>query len=154
VELESTWDEFFQLSISPRLYSGALELIRAHQAAGRSVYIVSNSVEFIVKRVASLVDADGYRCTRLDVRDDRYTGEIRGEHMYGLEKAAAIHLLAADTGIREANIWCYADHGSDADILQLVGHPFPTNPNQTLLSIARRHDWQVVHFNPRQTAKL
>lgn len=42
------------------------------------------------------------------------------------------------------NSKAYADSGYDSPILDLVGHPIVVNPDNELLNIAKKNNWEVV----------
>ncbi|MCX7621402.1 MAG: HAD-IB family hydrolase [Acidimicrobiales bacterium] len=132
--------------IEPIVYDEALELIRAHQAAGRRVYLVSASPEEIVTPLAQFLRVDGAIASRarLDAHG-RYTGEVEF-YSYGPFKAAAIRNLAAREGLDLQHSFAYSDSATDVPMLEAVGFPVAVNPDRDLSRIARARGWEVRHF--------
>src|SRR5947209_7418610 len=132
--------------IDPIVFEEALELIRAHQAEGRTVYIVSASPEEIVEPLARYLGADGAIATRarLDL-EGRYSGELE-RYCYGPAKATILEGLADDRGIDLAASYAYSDSITDLPMLEAVGHPVAVNPDRALLKAARTREWEVRRF--------
>jgi HAD superfamily hydrolase (TIGR01490 family) len=135
--------------IEPIVYEEALELIRAHRAAGRRVFIVSASPEEVVVPLARYLGVDEAIGTRAETDDQgRYTGRT-ARYCYGPEKVVAINEAAAAQGIDLAASYAYSDSASDRPMLEVVGHPVAVNPDRELLRSARRHGWEVRRFSRR-----
>src|SRR6058998_1318356 len=82
--------------VDPIVFEEALELIRAHQEAGRAVLIVSASPEEIVLPLADYLGADGAIATRARIDGEgRYSGDLE-RYCYGPAKLAAIRDVAAE----------------------------------------------------------
>lgn len=135
--------------IDPIVYEEALDLMRMHQAAGRKVFIISASPEEIVAPLAQYLGADEAIATRAMLDDDgRYTGDVEF-YCYGPEKARVMADVAARDGIDLAGSYAYSDSCSDEPMMRLVGHAVAVNPDRELARIARREDWDIVHFSHR-----
>lgn len=139
-------DETLISVIEPIVYDEALEEIRAHQAAGRLVFIVSASPEEIVLPLASYLQVDGAIASRprIDL-DGRYTGEVEF-YSYGPYKVEAIEAVAERDGIDLAASYAYSDSVTDLPMLEAVGHPVVVNPDRELARIARDRNWEVHQF--------
>jgi HAD superfamily hydrolase (TIGR01490 family) len=135
--------------IEPIVYEEALELIRAHRAAGRRVFIVSASPEEVVVPLARYLGVDEAIGTSAETDDQgRYTGRTE-RYCYGPEKVAAIAEAAAIHGIDLSVSYAYSDSASDRPMLEVVGHPVAVNPDRELLRSARRYGWEVCRFSRR-----
>lgn len=132
--------------IEPIVYDEALDLIRAHQAAGREVYLVSASPIEIVAPLGTFLRVDGTIASQARIDEaGRYTGEV-DFYSYGPFKAEAITELAAERGIDLAASFAYSDSATDLPMLEVVGHPVVVNPDKELRRIARERDWEVRFF--------
>lgn len=145
-DMESTWDDFFTQVVAKQIYPEAYRLVESHRSSGRRVLVVSNTVAFIAERAARLLGADGYLSTKLEVHDERYTGRIDGELMYGAQKATAVRKLAGELGVAIQDVWAYGDHLSDVPLLEIAGHPHATNPSPALLARATRAGWTITNL--------
>ncbi|UZN02468.1 HAD family hydrolase [Cellulomonas sp. S1-8] len=132
-------------SIDPTVYAEAVELIAAHQAAGRDVVVVSASGSEVVEPIAAMLGADAFVATRMAVADGRYTGEI-DFYAFGENKAVAIRELAAARGYDLAASFAYSDSVTDAPMLTAVGHGHVVNPDRALRRLAAEHGWDVLTF--------
>ncbi|MBK9180239.1 MAG: HAD-IB family hydrolase [Acidimicrobiales bacterium] len=132
--------------VAPIVYAEALELMRAHQAAGRRVYLVSASPEEVVAPLARHLGIDEAIATRarLDERG-RYTGELEW-YVYGPAKADILRMVAEREGIDLAASYAYSDSATDLPMLGCVGHPVAVNPDRELLRAARTRGWEVRTF--------
>jgi HAD superfamily hydrolase (TIGR01490 family) len=132
--------------VEPIVYDEAVELIRAHQAEGRRVFIVSASPEEIVEPLAEYLGADGVIATRSRIDEEgRYTGEV-DFYSYGPFKAEAIRAVADEQGVDLAGSFAYSDSATDLPMLEVVGHPVAVNPDRELARAAREREWEVRSF--------
>jgi HAD superfamily hydrolase (TIGR01490 family) len=135
--------------IEPIVFEEALDLIRAHQAEGRRVFIVSASPEEVVMPLGRYLGVDETIGTRAEIdASGRYTGRTE-RYCYGPEKVMAIAEVAERDGIDLAASYAYSDSASDRPMLEVVGHPVAVNPDRELLRSARRHGWEVCRFARR-----
>jgi HAD superfamily hydrolase (TIGR01490 family) len=132
--------------VTPIIYAEALELIEAHRAAGRRIFIVSASPSEIVEPLADHLDVDEAIASRarLDA-EGCYTGEMEF-YAYGPNKAEAMRDVAEREGIDLAESWAYSDSATDLPMLEAVGHPVVVNPDRELARVAREREWEVRNF--------
>jgi HAD superfamily hydrolase (TIGR01490 family) len=133
--------------LEPITYAGAVELIAAHRAAGRRVYVVSAAPAEIVGPVAIHLGAHAAIATQGSVdAEGRYTGYI-DQYCYGPAKAALMAQVAGREGIDLSASWAYSDSATDLPMLEVVGHPVAVNPDRTLLRIAAARGWPTLRFD-------
>lgn len=128
-------DGLFRLRVLSRL--------RHHAAAGHPVVLVSGSFPPCLDPIAAFVGADLLLCSRPEVRDGRYTGEL-AEPMIGEGKAAAVCRSAATGGFELTGSYAYGDHESDLPFLGTVGHPVVVGDDPVLGDLARRRRWETM----------
>jgi HAD superfamily hydrolase (TIGR01490 family) len=146
VEEVALWiDDFFEKQLKHFVYSDAVEVIHEHQNLGRTVILVSNAMEPIVKKLAAYLDVDNYISTTLEVIDGHYTGNII-DMVYGDNKAAAVERFVDNNSLGLETAWAYADHVSDEPILTRVRHPYVVNASRSLLTFARQNQWPSLTF--------
>jgi HAD superfamily hydrolase (TIGR01490 family) len=131
--------------IRPMVYAEATELINAHLAARRDVYLVSSSGVEVVAPIADMLGATGAVATRMEIVDGRYTGTIEF-YAYGQTKADAIADLAAEHGYDLPGSYAYSDSITDLPMLSAVGHPAAVNPDKELRAVAADRGWEVLDF--------
>ena len=130
----------------PLVYAEALELIAAHRAAGRDVWIVSTSGEEIVEPIAEHLGIVDVIATRSNVDDDgRFDGTVEF-YAYAAAKANAIEEVAAVRGYELADCHAYSDSMTDLPMLSVVGHATAVNPDRDLRAAARAMGWPTTTF--------
>jgi HAD superfamily phosphoserine phosphatase-like hydrolase len=136
------------------LYPEALERVAWHADRGHLIVIVSGTLEMLAGRAAGLLEAEllGHGltskirlcATRLEEKNERWTGHIVGEAMFGQAKARAIRRIAAEADLDLQQCFAYGDSSSDKWMLEAVGKPAAVNPSNDLRRIARRNEWAVL----------
>ncbi len=129
--------------ISPKVF----DLIEFHRANGRTIVILSGSLELLVKLFHERLEADLMIGYTLEVVDGGITGCRVGLNPYGENKANLVQHLAQTHGFDLSQSYAYGNHHSDAHKLKLVGHPFAVNPNRKLHQIAAANGWQIEQFH-------
>lgn len=138
-------DETLHDVVDPLLYSDAVRLIAAHQAAGHEVVVLSATGEEVVTPVAELLGATRSLATRMEIVDGRYSGKV-DFYCYGPNKALAAARMAEQYGYRLAASYAYTDSSTDQPLLETVGYPHAVNPDRTLRKLATARDWPVLTF--------
>ncbi len=141
--------EWVPRRLFPRLSPVGLERLRAHRQAGLRVVIVSASIEEIVRPVAQHLNlGNDYLCTRLEVKDHHYTGQLDGPACYGEGKVEWVRrwLVEQNLPFPEAIDYVYTDSSSDLPLLKLARHPVAVNPSPRLEKVARARGWPVEKF--------
>jgi phosphoserine phosphatase len=132
--------------IEPIVFDEALDLIAAHRAAGRRVYIISASPEEIVVPLARYLEVDEAIATRAAIdADGRYTGEV-DFYAYGPFKAERMQEVADERGIDLDASYAYSDSVTDIPMLDAVGHAVAVNPDRDLARVALERGWEVRWF--------
>lgn len=132
--------------IEPIVYDEAVDLIRAHQAAGRRVFIVSASPVEVVAPLARFLGVDDAIATRARLDEEgRYTGEVEFDS-HGVNKVTAMEDLAKRHGLDLSRSWAYSDSITDVPMLEAVGHAVAVNPDKDLARMSTDRGWEVLHF--------
>ncbi len=133
--------------LDPYIYLEALDLMELHRALGRKVFIVSSSVEEVVRPMAERLGDVAVIATRAMVDEQGcYTGELEF-YCYGAMKAQAIREVAEQGGIDLTGSYAYSDSVTDLPMLETVGHPVAVNPDRDLRKEAEKRGWQVRDFH-------
>ena len=139
-------EEALESVVAPIVFAEALELLRAHRAAGRMVVIVSASPEEIVGPLASYLGADHAIASRARLDDEgRYSGEMAFD-AFGSAKVDAIRELAQAHGLDLDASYAYSDSATDLPMLEAVGHPVAVNPDRELARVAGERGWEIRVF--------
>ena len=133
--------------VVPIIFAEAQELIEEHQAAGRTVVIISSSPIEVVEPLARYLGADEAIGTRARIdADGKYSGELEF-YAYGEYKAEAMREFALAYDINLDASYAYSDSVTDVPMLSVVGHPVAVNPDRELAKIAREHEWPMRTFS-------
>ncbi len=132
--------------IAPLAYQEALDLLAAHRAAGRDVWLVSSSGEEIVEPFGEFLGVRDVVATRSGIDEHgRYDGTLEF-YAYAGAKATAIRQIAEVRGYELDDCYAYTDSITDLPMLSAVGHPTAANPDRELRAAATAMGWEVVDF--------
>lgn len=140
-------DEAFDTVLRPALYKGGFDLVKRAKTAGHRVVLLSGSPDFLLHKLAKLIDADDVIGNRLQIRDGRATGKILPPIVAGPEKATFIKNHAKEHGFDLDECAAYSDSLSDVPMLSVVGRPCAVNPDFRLRQLAKTHRWPVLDLN-------
>ncbi len=145
----------------PSFSAKAMERVVWHAEREHLLVIVSGTLEPLAQRAARPMEAElaarGLRsairvcATRLEVKNEAWTGRIVGEAMFGEAKARAIQRIADAEGLDLSRCFAYGDSANDKWMLESVGKPAAVNPSNDLTRIARRNDWAVLRWRKEKT---
>ncbi len=139
-------DKFFSSTLVYKIYPEAKKIIKEHRDKGRSVVLVSNAVDVLIKKISSYLEADDFISTKLEIVDGVYTGNINGNIMYGETKKQSVENYIKSKGITLDNSWAYGDHVSDIFLLSIVKNPYAINPSKELRKYANEKGWPIINF--------
>ena len=146
-DMEKRAAELFESRLEPLLFAEGMRLIAEHQVAGRTILLLSNSPDFLVKHVARYLHIHNFIGTRLEVKDGLFTGNIEKEIVYGESKLQEAKTFAEEKHFDLRSAWAYGDHSSDVFLLEKVGHPIAVNPTKGLRRISAGRSWPILSFS-------
>lgn len=82
--------------------------------------------------------------TDIPVRNGKITAKSAIYHIQGTRKNEKIQQFLQDEKIDWENSFAYADSYSDLSVLSLVGNPVAVQPDDKLLKIAQRRNWEIL----------
>ena len=129
--------------ISPKVF----DLIEFHRTEGRTIVILSGSLELLVRLFYEHLKADLMIGYALEVIEEEITTRGVGLNPYGENKAKLVQELAETHHFNLSESYAYGNHHSDAHKLKQVGHPIAVNPDRKLQEIAIANDWQIEQFH-------
>lgn len=137
-------EEAFDTVMRPALYRGAFDLVKANKTAGHRVVLLSGSPDFLLQKLARLLDADEVIGNRLQIKDGLATGKLLPPVVAGPEKARIIKEHAKKHGFDLDDCAAYSDSMSDVPMLSVVGRPAAVNPDFRLRALAKSQRWPVL----------
>ncbi|MCL1797341.1 MAG: HAD-IB family hydrolase [Eggerthellaceae bacterium] len=148
-ECDRLMGDFFDERIAQLFRADAEEAMQAHLQAGRVVVVISATFEPIVVRAAQFHPFNHQVATKMRVDDaGRYTCEVDGAPVEGLEKVRAIQRFA-DAHYGKGNwelAFAYGDHHSDRPLLFAARHAFAVTPDCPLKRTAVKENWEILKW--------
>ncbi|MGW5388095.1 HAD-IB family hydrolase [Nocardia sp. NPDC003963] len=149
-DLEEAEEQLFQSHLARNLYPEAWELVRAHRRAGHTVVLTTSATRFQTRRIAAELGIDHTLCTEPIVSEERVTGEITREIVWGRYKAELVKEFAAAHDIDLDKSFAYSNGGVDLPMLRLTGNPAAVNPDRALTRAVTGPGWPVLRFERRR----
>jgi HAD superfamily hydrolase (TIGR01490 family) len=138
-------------------FAAAIDRVAWHAEHGDTIVIVSGTLEFLARGAASELELILSRrgiaakiqvcATRLEEKEEQWTGKIIGEAMFGGAKARAARRLAAQMGFDLKQSYAYGDSDQDWWMLGAVGNPWAVNPSRGLSRLAQQKNWPILRWN-------
>jgi len=136
-DLEALGQRLFESELRERIFPEIRALLADHRRQGHVIAIATSAAPFQVEPVARELGVEHVLCTRLETIDGNLTGKSHGPVLWGRAKAEAVREFARAQGIDLRRSHFYADGDEEVALMQLVGHPHPTNPRPQLEQMAR-----------------
>src|SRR6185295_3234200 len=127
-ELEEVSERIFVRALATAIYPESRALVQAHRRRGHTLAIVSSATRYQIEPIARELGIPTVLCTQLEVENGRLTGRHLWPTVYGGGKALAARTLAREQNVDLAESYFYTDSHEDLPLLEIVGHPRPTNP--------------------------
>jgi HAD superfamily hydrolase (TIGR01490 family) len=132
--------------LMPLLHTDILNLVESHKKRGHTTILLSGSFDDFLQVVREKLGIDFAVGTKLEVKNNVYSGRIIKPMGFGINKVKLLKDL-----ISEANLdldlgksFAYADSISDAPMLEITGNPTATYPDAKLLNLAKQRSWQIL----------
>ena len=149
-QAEAAQRRFMTEVIAPRLQPSAMELVRAHQARGDLIALVTATNDFITAPIAHAFGIADLIAVRLERgAGGTITGRIAGTPSYRDGKVARVQEWLALQGLdwgRFGRISVYSDSVNDLPLLERATDPVATNPGAALRQIAESRGWRVLNL--------
>jgi HAD superfamily hydrolase (TIGR01490 family) len=143
-EIESLIDDFFDNDLKKFIFSEMIDIINEHKLKNREILIISNAVNVLVKKIANFVNIEKYIATELEIINEKFTGNILGDIVYGTNKPKLLKKFIEKNNLDLKNSWAYTDHISDIGLLNLSPRPCAVNPDKSLFKEAKRKNWPIL----------
>jgi HAD superfamily hydrolase (TIGR01490 family) len=121
--------------------------VRAHQAEGHVVALLSSSTPYLATPLAEDLGIEHMLVSRLVIENGRFTGDVHRPICYGAGKIHWARRFAEEHDVDLGASWFYTDSVTDLPMLELVGHPEVVNPDPRLRREARRRGWNVMQLD-------
>jgi len=139
-------EEVYMKHLAQTIYPESRALVTAHLAKGHTVAIISAATPYQVDPIARDLGIDHVMCTRMEVVNGKFTGEIIEPACWGEGKSHAALELVEKHNLDLSKSYFYTDSVADLPLLEIVGNPRPLNPDQELSAISFQNDWPIARF--------
>lgn len=147
-------EEVYHKHLAAAIYPEARALVAAHIAKGHTVAIVSAATPYQVEPIARDFGIGHVLCTRMEVENGEFTGNIIKPACWGEGKAIAGRKIAKEQGLDLSKSYFYTDSVEDLPLLEIVGNPRPMNPDAKLSALAFKNDWPVYRLDDDTPSQL
>jgi HAD superfamily hydrolase (TIGR01490 family) len=137
-------EDFFNISVAPRISKTAVERIKLHQKNGDRVILLSGMPDFLCQNFARHLGVTEFNGSVTEIKDGKFTGKTLGPFPLGKGKIEALEEIIVGQPLANwSAVTFYGDHWLDRFLLAKVGHPVAVNPKEKLLQLAKEKGWQV-----------
>ncbi len=144
-EYEEQAPDYYNKYIRPELSQKIMAIADHHRKSGHLLVLVSGSPCYLLKHVREDLNFDHLICTELESDENGLgTGRSNGPICVGIHKKRAVLKFAQSQGIELKNSYAYADHDSDAHLMEIVGNPVAVRPNKKLKKKAEKNNWKII----------
>lgn len=126
------------------LHRPAVERLKAHQAAGDEVVLLSGTPQFIAEALGEALGVSRCLGASCSTRNGQFTSAPPGRHPYGPTKVDAATMLAKATGLPLSGAIAYGDSINDAYLFRVVGEAVAVAPDKRLSLAAAGAGWEVL----------
>lgn len=145
LDLLASWhSEFMRSKIDPIMLPRAEQLIQRHRDQGDDLLIITATNEFITRPIATALGIEELLASEAQLVDGLYTGEPTGTPSYKEGKITRLRQWMADRDHALAGAYFYSDSHNDLPLLEFVDKPVAVDPDDTLLTHARKAGWPVI----------
>jgi HAD superfamily hydrolase (TIGR01490 family) len=145
----------------PVFFPDAIDRIVWHIECGHAIVLITGTLAPLASEAALILTlrlaARGITtsiavcATQLEQANDRWTGGIKGEAIFGAAKARAAQRIATQRDFDLARCYAYGDSSNDRWMLGAVGRPAAVNPSRELERIARLRNWPILRWEQNAT---
>jgi HAD superfamily hydrolase (TIGR01490 family) len=137
---------FMQKHILPAMTEKGLAQVQAHRDRGDFTLIITATNSFVTGPIAKAFKVDELIATEPEIIDGKYTGKVAGTPCFQEGKITRLKQWLENTSHDLENSTFYSDSHNDLALLELVENPVAVDPDQQLLTTARKQNWPVISF--------
>lgn len=145
-DVDELIEKFISEKILSRIFHDSFSFISSLKDEGNFILLLSSASEPMVARLSKLFQADDYICTKLEIVNGRYTGNVEGEIVEGDIKTSMLTKYFNLKGFVADSARAYADQKSDISMLKIVGKGYVVNPSSRLMQIALNESLAIIHM--------
>jgi HAD superfamily hydrolase (TIGR01490 family) len=136
---------WYEVYVSRQVAPAARQAIDSHRRQGHEIVLLTASTQYAAEVVAASLDIEHILCSRLEVENGAFTGQLQAL-CYGRHKVTHAERLAGELGLDLAQSWFYSDSYTDLPMLERVGTAVAVNPDRRLRRHAVRTGWRIENW--------
>jgi len=129
--------------VLPHVTQKARSTLERRRDEGYTCALLTSTSPYVADPVAEALDVAHVLCSRVEVRDGRFTGDIEPPLCYGPGKVERARRWAEAHGADLSRSVFYTDSVTDLPMLEAVGEQRVINPDPRLERVARRRGWAI-----------
>jgi HAD superfamily hydrolase (TIGR01490 family) len=136
-------EAWVRAEVMPHVSAEARAALARRRAEGYECALLTSTSPYVAEPVAEALEVAHVLCSRVEVRDGRFTGRVLPPLCYGPGKVERARRWAEAHGADLSRSVFYTDSVTDLPMLEAVGEPRVINPDPRLERVARRRGWAV-----------
>lgn len=137
-------ETFVRTRLLHGLFPASQERLRAHQAAGDTVVLLTGTPEFIAMPLARSLGVEHVYATHCQTRNGRFRLAPPARHPFAAEKVVMAQRIARRFDVPLRQVVAYADAIDDLPLLASVGEAVAVLPDSALRQAASARGWEVL----------
>ena len=148
-ELEDSAVFLFNSRFKKNLNSSMVRIIETLQKNREKTAVATSSFRVLVEPLTKHLKFDLLFATELEFQDNRTTGAISGNAVYGQSKKETVEKFLIRERISPEDCRFYSDSHRDLPLLEFVGSPVAVNPDFILARTAKKKNWEIIRDRTR-----
>jgi HAD superfamily hydrolase (TIGR01490 family) len=141
-ELIAKSDEWHKQDVFHHVAPAARVAMARHRREGDLIVLLTGSTQYAAEVVARGLGVEHVLCSRLEVKDGRFTGRL-AQMCFRHFKVPIAESFAAEHDVDLAASTFYSDSYNDLPMLTRVGNAVAVNPDTRLARHARARGWPI-----------
>lgn len=143
-ELRSLAEECFNKEILFSIKKEILKEIDRRRSESYAILLLSGSLPCLVEPMVRYVHADYWICSKVEIKDGQFTGDMTALHPYGQNKKILAEKFCQNHGFDMKKSCAYANEWADRFLLQSAAEAVAVDPDKKLRSMALRNNWKIL----------
>ncbi len=139
-------EAFMKTEVFKAILPKAVERLDYHRKQGHTLVLLSSAFSYMAEPLAQHLSLDAVLCTRLNVKNERFTGTCQIPICYGSGKVYHAEQFSKQQGIDLKQSFFYTDSFSDLPMLLRIGNPRIVNADPRLKRYAQQKGWVTENW--------
>ena len=144
-ELKVFHQQFMAEAINSIMLPKAKALLKKHRDQGDHLMIITATNRFVTEPIAEAFEVDTLLAIDLEIKDNRYTGNVVGTPTYQSGKVTRLkEWLDEHPEHSIAGSYFYSDSHNDLPLLEESESPCAVDADPKLTAVAEKNGWPVI----------